>query len=75
MFKNDIEQFLTGDVARFARMVDGRGKGIGSLKQWQINITNTLVGLPDVEIVEKLLIEYVGLFRGKYAKTNKLATE
>lgn len=31
----DLEKYAAGDDARFARMVDGRGKGLGNEDTWR----------------------------------------
>lgn len=38
----DLELFAAGDVARFSRMVDTRGAGLGSDAQWRAHVATML---------------------------------
>ncbi|RIK35235.1 MAG: hypothetical protein DCC55_30905 [Chloroflexi bacterium] len=38
LYLHDLTEWTRGDDARFARMVDGRGKSTGSPEQWMANL-------------------------------------
>lgn len=42
MYMTDLAKYENGDPSRFARMVDGKGKQLGTPEQWRDNARNIL---------------------------------